>query len=98
MKISLFLEMAADAEPERIALVCDGRRWPYAALLRAARGAAMLIRDSGCSHVALLDESSEAAPIALFGAALAGVHMCRSTIDWLTQTSPHCWRVSRRPA
>lgn len=73
MKISLFLEMAADAEPERIALVCDGRRLSYAALLRAARGAAMLIRDSACSHVALLDESSEAAPIALFGAALAGV-------------------------
>lgn len=73
MKISLFLEMAADAEPERTALVCDGRRWSYTALLRAARGAAVLIKDSGCSHVALLDESSEAAPIALFGAALAGV-------------------------
>jgi len=73
MKISLFLEMAADTEPERIALVCDGRRWSYAALLRAARGAAVLIRDSACSHVALLDEGSEAAPIALFGAALAGV-------------------------
>ncbi len=73
MKISLFLEMAAEAEPERTALVCDGRRWSYAALLRAARGAAVLIRDSACAHVALLDESSEAAPIALFGAALAGV-------------------------
>jgi acyl-CoA synthetase (AMP-forming)/AMP-acid ligase II len=33
----------------------------------------VLIRDSACSHVALLDEASEAAPIALFGAALAGV-------------------------
>jgi acyl-CoA synthetase (AMP-forming)/AMP-acid ligase II len=73
MKISLFLEMAADAEPERTALVCDGRRWSYSALLRAARGAAVLIRNSAHSHVALLDESSEAAPIALFGAALAGV-------------------------
>jgi acyl-CoA synthetase (AMP-forming)/AMP-acid ligase II len=73
MKISLFLEMAADAEPERIALVCDGRRWSYSELLRAARGAAVLFRDNACSHVALLDESSAAAPIALFGAALAGV-------------------------
>lgn len=73
MKISLLLEMAADADPERIGLVCDGRRWSYEALLRAARGAAQLFIDSRASHVALLDESSEAAPIALFGAAYAGI-------------------------
>src|ERR1700745_3770599 len=65
--------MAAEAEPDRIALVCDGRRWSYGTLLRAAEGAARLIRESGASHVALLDESSEAATIALFGAALAGI-------------------------
>jgi acyl-CoA synthetase (AMP-forming)/AMP-acid ligase II len=73
MDISLILQMAADAEPERTGLVCDGRRWSYAALLSAARGAAAHVAQSGCTHVALLDESSEAAPIALFGAALAGV-------------------------
>jgi acyl-CoA synthetase (AMP-forming)/AMP-acid ligase II len=73
MNISLILQMAADAEPDRIGLVCDGRRWSYAALQSAAQGAARRIRDSGCSHVALLDESSEAAAIALFGAAIAGV-------------------------
>jgi len=73
MNISLVLSMAADAAPERIALVCGGRRWSYGALLAAARGAALEIQASGASHVALLDESSEAAAIALFGAALAGV-------------------------
>ncbi len=73
MNISLVLQMAADAEPERIGLVCGGRRWSYGALLQAARAAATDIASSGCSHVALLDESSEAAAIALFGAALAGV-------------------------
>lgn len=73
MNISLILQMAADADPERIGLVCDGRRWSYAALLRAARGAAARIETAGCQYVALLDESSEAAAIALFGAALAGV-------------------------
>ena len=73
MNISLILQMAADAEPDRIGLVCDGRRWSYAALQRAAIGAARGIRASGCTHVALLDESSEAAAIALFGAAIAGV-------------------------
>lgn len=73
MNIALFLEMAADAAPDRLALVCDGERWSYGRLLAAARGAARLIGEAGCSHVALLDESSEAAAIALFGAALAGV-------------------------
>lgn len=73
MNIALFLEMAADAAPDRIGLVCDGKRWSYAELLAGARGAAELIRKSGCEHVALLDESSESAAMALFGAALAGV-------------------------
>ena len=73
MNISLFLQMAADTDPDRIALVCDGRRWSYAALLRAATGAARMIGTSGAAHVALLDEGSEASAIALFGAALAGV-------------------------
>ncbi len=73
MKISLLLEMAAEAAPERTALVCDGRRWTYTELLRAARGAAQVVAGSGASYVALLDESSEAAAIALFGAAYAGI-------------------------
>lgn len=73
MNISLILQMAADAEPERIGLVCDGRRWSYQSLWKAAHGAAQSIRESGASHVALLDENSEAAAISLFGAAIAGV-------------------------
>ena len=80
MNISLVLSMAADASPERIALVCGERRWTYGALLSAARGAALEIQQSGVSHVALLDESSEAAAIALFGAALA-VHMLHGRED-----------------
>lgn len=76
MNIALLLEMAAEAAPARIALVCDGKRWTYADLLAAARGASQLIADSDCTTVALLDESSEAAVIALFGAALAGVPYC----------------------
>jgi acyl-CoA synthetase (AMP-forming)/AMP-acid ligase II len=73
MNISLILQMAAEAEPERIGLVCDGKRWSYGALWRAAQGAMRSITASGAAQVALLDESSEAAAIALFGAALAGV-------------------------
>lgn len=73
MNISLILQMAADAEPERIGMVCDGRRWSYRSLLRAAQGAAHSISNSGVSHVALLDQNSEAAVVALFGAAIAGI-------------------------
>jgi acyl-CoA synthetase (AMP-forming)/AMP-acid ligase II len=73
MNISLVLQMAADAESERIGLVCQGRRWSYGELWRTAQGAATSMIKSGCSHVALLDESSEAAAIALFGAAAAGI-------------------------
>lgn len=76
MNISLLLEMAADAAGDRIGLVCNDQRWTYQQLLDAARGAADVIRDAGCSHVALLDESSAASVIALFGAALAGVPYC----------------------
>ncbi len=76
MNIALLLEMAAEAAPDRVGLVCDGKRWTYAELLAAARGASQLITEAGVGIVALLDESSEAAVIALFGAALAGVPYC----------------------
>jgi acyl-CoA synthetase (AMP-forming)/AMP-acid ligase II len=74
--ISLLLKMAADAEPDRIGLTCDSRDWTYAQLWNAATGAAAEIEKSGAEHVALLDTGSEAAPIALFGAALAGIPYC----------------------
>jgi acyl-CoA synthetase (AMP-forming)/AMP-acid ligase II len=76
MNIALLLEMSAESAPERIGLVCDGQRWSYGDLHAAAKGAVELIEQSGASHVALLDESSEAAVIALFGAGLAGVPYC----------------------
>lgn len=76
MNIALLLEMATEAAPGRTALVCDGKRWTYRDLLAAARGAFELIQQSGAEYVALLDESSEAAVIAVFGAALAGVPYC----------------------
>ena len=73
MNIALLLQMAAEAGGDRTGLVCDGRRWSYGELFEAAQQAAVVFRDSGSAYVALLDESSEAAPIALFGAALAGI-------------------------
>lgn len=74
--ISLLLSMAASAEPDRIALTCSDRNWSYGDLWAAATGAAHCIRQSGAEHVALLDTGSEAAAIALVGAALARVPYC----------------------
>ena len=76
MDISLLLNLAAEAEPDRVGLTCEGAHWTYATLRDAATGAAAEFERSGCSHVALLDTSSKAAVIALFGAAIAGVPYC----------------------
>jgi len=73
MNISLLLQMAADAGSDRVGLVCNGRRWTYSELYNAALRAAAIFKACGSEYVALLDESSEAAPIALFGAAIAGI-------------------------
>lgn len=73
MNIALILQMAGDTAPDRTALTCDGAHWTYGELLNAARGAGALFSNSGVRHVALLDEGSEAAAIALFGAAFAGI-------------------------
>ncbi len=73
MNIALILQMAADTMPDRIGLVCDGKRWSYGELFNATKGAADVFCNNNCDYVALLDESSAAAPIALFGAALAGI-------------------------
>lgn len=72
MNISMILQMAADAGGDRVGLVCDGRRWTYGEIFSAATSAAHLFRTAGSAHVSLLDESSEASAIALFGAAMAG--------------------------
>lgn len=96
MNIALLLEMAAEAAPDRVGLVCEGKRWTYGDLLAAARGAFELIRQSEAEYVALLDESSEAAVIAVFGAALAGVPYCPSATACPTPTSPPCSAASPR--
>jgi acyl-CoA synthetase (AMP-forming)/AMP-acid ligase II len=72
MNIAMLLEMAADGLGDRVAF---GRRQggiTYADLLtRSRQAAAALAADPG-ERVALVDVNSEAIPIALFGAGLAG--------------------------
>jgi acyl-CoA synthetase (AMP-forming)/AMP-acid ligase II len=76
MNIALLLEMSAGAAPDRVALSCDGRDWSYGELYQAACSAAAYIHSTGAEMVGLLDESSAASLIALFGAALAGKAYC----------------------
>ena len=73
MNIAMLLQMAAESAVDRYALTSGGRHFSAAELFAAASGAARVIRASGCGFVSVLDVSSAATPVALFGAAMAGV-------------------------
>ena len=73
MNIAMLLQMAAESAVDRHALTSAGRHYSAADLFAAASGAARVIRASGCGFVSVLDVSSAATPVAIFGAAMAGV-------------------------
>jgi len=73
MSIATLLEMAAEGMPDREAVVCGDLRLTYAALFERAQSAAAQIKAAGADYAGYLAVNSPAAPIALFGAALAGV-------------------------
>jgi long-chain acyl-CoA synthetase len=73
MNISMILDMAAEAFGDRVAVVCGSERYTYAELRDKALRAATRIKASGATYVALLDVASPAAPVAIFGAAYAGL-------------------------
>ena len=73
MNIALFLQMAAEACPDRYALTHDGEHYTYLELFESASKVAEMFADSACKFVSVLDESSPAVPIALMGAAMAGI-------------------------
>ena len=73
MNLAMLLEMVADAAGDR--LVVGSRRGGLTAaeLQAAASRAATLFRSRGVENVGMVDLNSEAVPIALFGASLAGL-------------------------
>ena len=73
MNIATILDMAAEAFGDRVGVVAGPERWTFAELRNAAWRAAEEFRASGARHVALLDVVSPAAPVAIFGAAYAGI-------------------------
>jgi len=73
MSVTMLLEMAADAFPDRVAVTSAARSLTFAELLSASRAAGAIFRAGGYRNVAVLDVNSLAVPVALFGAAYAGV-------------------------
>lgn len=73
MNVAMLLEMAAEAFGDRVAVTADQTNYTYRELWDAVQAAARRFTASGCACVALLDTNSVAVPIAIFGAALAGV-------------------------
>lgn len=92
MNIAMFLQMAAETCPDRVALTSHHEQYGYLQLYQAAQVAAGVFRASGCRYVSVVDTSSAAVPVALFGAALAGVpyvplnyRLTRTELDELMQ-------------
>src|SRR4051794_24879202 len=73
MNISMLLEMVSDGAPDRVMVGARDTGLTAVDLHARARRAAALFLSSGVEHVGLVDVNSEALPLALFGAALAGI-------------------------
>jgi len=73
MNLMMLLEMATSGFGERVAVRSAGDELRYAQLFAAAGRAGEMIRESGVERAALLDVSSLAVPVGLFGSACAGV-------------------------
>lgn len=73
MNISTLLDMAADAFGDRFGVVSGDVRLDYTTLREMAWRAARHFQSTGVAHVALLDVTTPAAPVTLFGAAYAGI-------------------------
>lgn len=73
MNVMMLLEMASQGFGERVAFTNGNDSLTYQELYEAAGAAAAEIKKSACDHVAMLDVSSLAMPIALFASAWAGV-------------------------
>jgi fatty-acyl-CoA synthase len=73
VNIAMLLEMAAEGDPERVVLGSHDGGMTAAGLLEQARRAAVYFEKSGTEVVGYFGLNSDVLPVALFGAALAGV-------------------------
>ena len=73
MNIAMLLEMVAEGDPDRIVVGSRNGGLGAADLLEQARRAAIYFEKSGAEVVGYFGLNSDVLPVALFGAALAGV-------------------------
>jgi len=73
VNIAMLLEMAAEGDPERVVLGSHDGGVTAAGLLERARRAGVYFEKSGVPVVGYFGVNSDVLPVALFGAALAGV-------------------------
>src|SRR5437667_11956579 len=73
MNIAMLLEMVAEGAPDRVVLGSRAGGLTASDLLTSSRRAAGRFWSADVERVGLVDVSSEAVPMALFGAALAGL-------------------------
>jgi acyl-CoA synthetase (AMP-forming)/AMP-acid ligase II len=73
VNIAMLLEMAAEGDPERIVLGSHDGGITAAELLERSKRAAVFFEKSGAVVVGYFGVNSDVLPVALFGAALAGV-------------------------
>ncbi|KQZ85261.1 AMP-dependent synthetase [Microbacterium sp. Root166] len=86
MNVFMLLDMLADADPDRVIVGDRTGGMTYSVLRQEARRAASLARTNGRRAVVYVTVASEAYPVALFGAALAG-----------TAFVPVSYRLAARP-
>ncbi|HEY6474461.1 MAG TPA: fatty acid--CoA ligase family protein [Acidimicrobiales bacterium] len=72
MNIAMLLEMVAEGDPDRVCVGSSSGGLTASALLAAARRAAVGFEKEGAEVVGYFGLNSDALPVALFGAALAG--------------------------
>jgi acyl-CoA synthetase (AMP-forming)/AMP-acid ligase II len=73
MNLMMLLEMAAGAYGDRIAFQNGDDRLTYQQLFNAAGALAATLDDGRTKHLAMLDETTLALPIGVFGASWAGI-------------------------
>jgi acyl-CoA synthetase (AMP-forming)/AMP-acid ligase II len=96
MALSLLLDMAVDAHPDRVAIGPAEGGLTYAQLQRAAAGGAAVIREHGARHVAFVGVNGPALPLLLFAAARAGVPF--TPLNYRLSTEQLRAQVSELPA
>ena len=101
MNLMMLLEMAAQGFGDRVAIQNEDEALTYAELFEAAGGAAREIQSSGAARAAVLDVSSLALPVALFGSAWAGIpfvplnyRLTGEEVDRLLEQIKPCYLVA----